>query len=332
MKTALVTTTIHVPRVLELLRKYDSDVHFFVAGDLKTPDEAEDFCVALPNCTYLSPNYQKSLGYKCSELIGWNCIQRRAIALLEALKWGAELIVTWDDDNLPMNDDYFFDFRSAFYPDYNGLQVSSGGWFNQYGTKIKHRGFPIDIGVEYLPIVMSVTNAKVGVVAGLCLGDPDIDAYTRMALRPNVVAPNELERNGYLVAPNTKCVFNSQNTAFLRQFAPAMFCAPGLGRGDDIFASLLTQRVMKDAGYQVHLGPPFAYQERNHHDLLIDLQQELFCMEHLLPVSRFIDEMPSYLANVFQTYRRYWLKCPVFSEHTRECALAFLEDCEAVMK
>ena len=41
MKTALVTTTIHVPRILELMRKYDflDDVRFFITGDMKSPTQ-----------------------------------------------------------------------------------------------------------------------------------------------------------------------------------------------------------------------------------------------------------------------------------------------------
>ena len=36
-------------------------------------------------------------------LTGWNTDRRRNFALLEALKWGADLIVSVDDDMIPMN-------------------------------------------------------------------------------------------------------------------------------------------------------------------------------------------------------------------------------------
>ena len=100
MKTALITTTINVPRVLSLYRAHDPDVMFFVAGDLKTPLETDIFCGEIDKCVYLSPELQKMHNYKSSELIGWNNDSRRNVALLEAMRWGAELIVSVDDDML----------------------------------------------------------------------------------------------------------------------------------------------------------------------------------------------------------------------------------------
>ncbi len=331
MKTALVTTTIHVPRILELMRKYDDDVYFFIAGDHKTPhNEVVELAKELRNAIYLAPIPYQGV-WKCSEIIGWNTTSRRNTALLAALEWGAEIIIYWDDDNLPMNACYFCDFQDRFSDEFNGLQVSSiNGWYNQYGALFKHRGFPTQTQITY-PTVGHVVGAKVGVVAGLCLGDPDIDAYTRMAEARHIAFVNEPSKKGYLIAPGTRCVFNSQNTAFLRQFAPAMFLAPGIGRADDIFASLITQRVMADHGYQVHIGPPFTYQERNPHDPLNDLKAEMFCYEHVLEVADFLDRMPE-TPDVLTFCRFFWGGCGIFPEQTVEAALAFLEDCESVMK
>jgi hypothetical protein len=334
MKTALVTTTIRPPRVLELMRKYDPDVRFFVAGDENSSEECVNFCTHdLENTQYLFVKDQQQ--YLCSKLIGWNCIQRRNIAVLEALKWGAEVIVSWDDDNLPINDSYFWDFERKFEFLHRGFQVSTRNrWVNQYGASVKHRGFPVDVPISK-PIISTVVDAKVGVAAGLCLGDPDIDAYTRMA-NPQCISYSDLiSTNGYVVAPDNRCVFNTQNTAYLRQFAPAMFCVPGLGRHDDIIASLLTQRVMRDAGYQVHIGQPFTYQERNPHDLLIDLKDEIWGMEHLMGIAEFIEHMPTLLGPIEPIVRgmcrNFWGGCGDLPEISREAGLAFLDDCEKVM-
>ena len=40
---------------------------------------------------------------KLSKLIGWNCIQRRNFAILEAIERGAKVIALIDDDNVPYN-------------------------------------------------------------------------------------------------------------------------------------------------------------------------------------------------------------------------------------
>ncbi|GAI53134.1 unnamed protein product, partial [marine sediment metagenome] len=107
MKLALITTTIGVPHVLSLYRELDKEAMFFIAGDRKTPhDEVRSLVSTLGNAVYYSDTDQEKLGYRSSELIGWNRIMRRNIALLEAIKYGADIIVTIDDDNIPLDRSY----------------------------------------------------------------------------------------------------------------------------------------------------------------------------------------------------------------------------------
>ncbi len=85
MKLALVTTTTSVPHVLSLFRELNASVAFFVAGDRRTPRaEVGGLSADLGNATDSSDTDQERLGYRSSEPIGWNCIQRWSIALLEA--------------------------------------------------------------------------------------------------------------------------------------------------------------------------------------------------------------------------------------------------------
>src|SRR5215472_3795893 len=105
MTTALVTTTIQVPKVLELYRRcaksaLRNDCLFFVAGDLKTPPDL------VGDYIYLPPEKQQA-DWKTSRVLPWNSITRRNIAILEALKAKADIIITVDDDNIPLNTDYF---------------------------------------------------------------------------------------------------------------------------------------------------------------------------------------------------------------------------------
>ena len=83
MKFALATTTINTPQVLALYGAYGPNVKMFVAGDTNTPQAAYDFCDRIPNCVAGRPTSQS--GWKCSELLGWESICRRNIALLEAV-------------------------------------------------------------------------------------------------------------------------------------------------------------------------------------------------------------------------------------------------------
>jgi hypothetical protein len=123
---------------------------FFISGDRKSPHkEIRSFISTLGNAVYYSDTDQEKLGYKSSELIGWNRIMRCNIALLEAIKFGADIIVSIDDDNIPLGKDYFTHFVKILTEPFSGLQVTSdNGWFNigEYmAPQIYHRGFPYDI-------------------------------------------------------------------------------------------------------------------------------------------------------------------------------------------
>lgn len=345
MKIACVTTTINVPRVLALYAKYGADVTWFIVGDMKSPhdDIARFLSQHDINSTYYSPDAQRKLGYKCSELIGWNCIQRRNIGFLEALKWGADVVVSIDDDNIPLDAGYFLNGASRFFltigPPYlnffHGLKATSpSGWFD-IGTllqpKAEHRGFPHTKRAE--PVFESITDAKVGVVAGLCLGDPDISAVTRIANGPIVHNVSEIAKAGVVVDPcDTWTVFNSQNTAIIRELVPAWFMIPHLGRADDIFASLIVQRVMRETGHVVHHGSPCVWQSRNQHDLTKDLLDELICMRQVLPLADALNAWHGPTGNVVSMTRSILVDLDeVFPKPSIEAALAFLDDCERVI-
>ena len=286
MKIALITTTIYVPRVLELYRSMDPDVIFIITGDRKTPHkETRNFIEKLGNAVYYSDSDQVKLGYKCSEIIGWNKIMRRNISLLEAMKCGAEIIISIDDDNIPLHHDYFADFKSILTSPYNGLMADSERhWFNVgdfLNPTVYHRGFPYDYRhIDLKCHLSSVCGAKVGVAAGLWLGDPDINAMERITNRPSVhQLSSELLRAGILVDESCLAPFNSQNTAYVAELAPLMMVLVGVGRYDDIWASYIAQRVMMEAGYHVYFGRPFVWQERNPHSQWSNLKDEIFGME-----------------------------------------------------
>jgi len=294
MKVALVTTTIYVPSVLSLYRELDKNVTFFIAGDRKTPHtEVKAFISMLGNAIYYSDTDQEKLGYRCSELIGWNRIMRRNIALLEAIKHGADIIVTIDDDNIPLERNYFAEFVRVLSQPFSGLQVTSDdGWFNigEYMIPpIYHRGFPYDKRhKEHTYVMRHVQGAKIGVAAGLWFGDPDIDAMVRITNRTEVYQVAEVLRRGLCVAPGLFAPTNSQNTAYLAELAPLFMVWTGVGRYDDIWASYFAQRIMRDLGYHVYYGPPFVWQERNAHNLWQNLRDEILGMEY---TPRFCDAL-----------------------------------------
>src|ERR1051326_6431974 len=96
MKKIIVTTTIHAPT--PAVEAFDAMAgwQLVVAGDLKTPKDYR-----LKNGTYLSPSDQEKIDHELSDLIGWNCIQRRNFAMLYARQLNADVVALVDDDNIP---------------------------------------------------------------------------------------------------------------------------------------------------------------------------------------------------------------------------------------
>lgn len=337
MKIALVLTTINVPTVLALYRKCDPSVHFYVMGDLKTPDL--DVCALLheiPNHSYYGYDFQSNLGYRCHNAIGPNSLARRNIGFLEALKGGADVVVTIDDDNYPISRDYFARYEGVFRWAFDGIKASGrDGWFDPgqfLVPPVVQRGFPIQ--VKHRPKFEPVIDAKVGVASGLILGDSDMDAYTRIGKAPMVGDVAMLAQVGCVVDPRTYTIFNSQNSAIRREFVPAYFMAPGVGRYDDVYASLIVQRIMREREYHVHLGQPLVLQERNEHNLITDLRAEVEGMAHVKVMADLLDSILLVGRDVVADTRVIYSALALADWYPKQAvtaAMAWLEDCEGVL-
>lgn len=295
---ALITTTINVPNVLtQWAETLAPDDHIIVAGDHKSPHGAiegllNEIAMSTGVITrYLTPTDQTR--WAVSEHLGWNCVQRRNIALLEAIKLEPDHIITIDDDNAPTSTDQLAILESYF-TDSSAIKGvdSSDGWFDGVGehsyafnpwgheTNITHRGYPqaFRFSDAVVTDVEDTTKWPIGVAAMFWRGEPDIDAAERFTHRPIV---HHVEHEGVKLLPGTWCPFNSQATMYTRELAPLMFVWPGVGRYDDIWASFLARRVMDHLGLAVYYGPPAVNTEvRNDHDVVADLEAELFGMKH----------------------------------------------------
>lgn len=338
-KTAVITTTIRVPIVLRQYAHSDSEARFFITGDRKSPhDEIRSFCQGLGNAEYYSDKDQENLGYECSETIGWNTIQRRNIAILEAIKWGADVIVTIDDDNIPLPG-YFAHVRSALLCGFDGLEVTSLqssyvniGDFNQ--PSFIHRGFPLEYRKRQAYAMNGVSDLKVGVLAGLWLGDPDIDAIERLVNAPNILNYSTVLDHGLSVAEYNFSPFNSQNTSFIRELAPLMMVLPGIGRYDDIWGSYIAQRIMWETGYRLVYGYPYVYQERNPQSLVNNLEKEIYGMGHTLAFCQDLLKVRyasrSVLGMLRETVDYLFLK-DYIPDHTRLFLVQWVRDVEKVI-
>ena len=335
MKLAVATTTIHdCTRQLRWLEACDPDVPVFVAGDEQVPAIAWG---NLPkNVRWLEIEKQQAFGYKCSPLLGTRTIERRNIAVLEALKWGAEAVIYSDTDNLPINSYYYGAFEDVLDRPFHGLEVHGrNGWFDPsrlLSPSTTQRGFPHQI--ESAWAIDPATNVNVGVASGMILGDPDVSAVERIANAPITHNMSELLRNGIVIDAETWTIFNTQNTAVLRKFVPAMLTCPQFGRYADIFSSLICQRVMREHGYAVHVGQPLVWQQRHDHDLVVDLQQEIFGMAHTIEFAGWLNSVRltnvGIISQVGDLYHSLanWRYCPA---GVPELAAAWLSDAEGVL-
>ncbi len=295
MKTAIVTTTIYVPRLLasyaDDAKKHGHNPIFIVVADKKTPPEAEAFCAELAKTSgfrveYFTVERQDEYLSRFPALkahLPWNCIQRRNVGLLYAFEEGCETIITIDDDNFRVTEDYI------------GAHVVSGerecdvistttGWLNvcttlkeKHGRTFYHRGFPLEKRHLEENWKTQTQTVRPVVNAGLWLGDPDVDAMERLYWSNEPTEATEYtSTQNYAPSKGIWTPFNSQNTAIARRAIPAYFLSPMVGRYDDIWAAYIIKRIADHLGESIVFGEPIVRQERNPHNYWKDLDNERY--------------------------------------------------------
>jgi hypothetical protein len=222
-------------------------------------------------------------------LLPWNSIQRRNLGYLYAAEQGVRTIVTVDDDNLVTDDDFLGGHGVVGRSVAVECVESADGWANVCAVLesdagvVVHRGYPLSRRHARTPWRSAVRTGRVAVNAGFWLGEPDVDAVSR------IVAPAEVRRVAPEVrlpiglAKGTWCPFNSQNTAFNIDLLPAAYLVVmgaeyrglRIDRYDDIWMSYFVRAIADHLDDLVTYGRPLVRQERNAHDVLADLRGEL---------------------------------------------------------
>ena len=288
-KTTIVTTTIRVPTFLaayaDNIRQNEcADVDFIVVGDMKSVVGTREFCQTIPNCEYLGIADQEDYLQQFPKLLAhipYGSVSRRNIGILKAYEQGADVVITLDDDNLLADPDPIKAHGIV------GTTVdiprveASTGWYNvcdhlteESNVEFYHRGFPGKHRWEYTEICNRVMLSPVVVNAGLWLGNPDVDAVTRLERPLNTISGGGC----FSLAPGTWSPFNCQNTALARKVIPAYFMSPRIGRHDDIFASYVVTRLAEHFGDVISFGAPLSNHQRSPHDLWKDLDAERWGM------------------------------------------------------
>jgi hypothetical protein len=230
-------------------------------------------------------------------LVPYDSDNRRNIGYLLSWQSGADLMISVDDDNFPADEDFLAAHSVvALGPAPATVVSTDNGWWNPclllevQPLPVYPRGFPYAARRPATTVRHSGT-ADVRINAGLWLGDPDVDAITRIAVRPEVT---RMPDGPVVLGPDTWAPVNSQNTAVHRGALPAYYF-PRMGyrhqgqaidRYADIFSGYFVQACAKHLGHSVRFGTPLARHTRNEHLLLRDLRQELTAiglLEDLLP-------------------------------------------------
>lgn len=261
-----------------------------VSGDLTTPhDEVYSVLDVIASKYGLETAYIVTDDTRTSHVVPMRSIQRRNVAILEAINRSADMITTIDTDNFPLNDTinsagigYFNSIERLFAVPYTHPVVgSSTGWAN-VGTwcypSVTYRGWPIgQQSNAYYHTHSDDRLVKVGVHSSLWLGDPDISALERLLKKPEITEVPDIT---IVLEPSIWCPFNSQATTYRRELLPLLNVWPGVGRMDDIWPSYVARHIMDHLDYTIAYGAPNVRQERHEHDVVTDLENEIIGYRH----------------------------------------------------
>lgn len=339
MSSAIVTTTINVPTVLEAYCRNlhhhghadgggtNGDVAVIVIGDRATPDGAATLARRLTAESGIPIEYwdverQRDFleAYPVLDrLLPYDSIQRRNLAYVLAASQGFDRIISIDDDNWPTDDDFLTEHSLVGTTVELATVSSSNGWFNSSSLlatdpirPLYHRGFPTSKRGTEDTVVGGRASGRVVANCGLCKGVPDADAIshldapvTALGIRPRYELP-------LAVAPGTSTVFNTQNTAFHLDLLPCLYLpAMGgrigkriVGRYDDIWMSMFVKPICDHLGDLITVGRPLVTQHRNDHDLFHDARIELPAMELTNSLVSILDRLTLTAGDYATCYRQ----------------------------
>lgn len=257
------------------------DVTFVIAGDTSS----KPFDVSKFKCRveYQEPKDQDK--FAISPIIGWKTPRRRPVAWLRAIELKPDAILSIDDDNIP-DAGYFTTWHRILSEPVKekviAKKADGAAWHNYLKTsdapiEIFPRGFPYPFrNASETEIIEGedVAPEKIGLRQGISLGDPDMDAMTRLTWPARTPLKVVKEKNYSL--QNVWSPYNMQNTVF----SPVLFGLPILwpfsGRFDDIYASFTFQRLLFTKGLATFVGDPVNHQDRGVRNIMKeDFTQEV---------------------------------------------------------
>jgi len=292
-KTIIATTTINPPTKALIKHTQIHDLPIIVAGDLKTPHEMYK---GLKNVIYLHPDEQDKKYKNLSDAIGWNKIERRNIAILEAYNMGAENIAIIDDDNIPYSD-WGKNVLLNQDVEVNYFDTPLLAFDLLYPTNQNHfwqRGYPLDLVQKRKECRVNKKTIRPMAQIDLWDGDPDIDAIMRMIYNPRFNIDSEY----FPYSSNALMPFNSQNIFVHRDAIKDYFLFTDVGRNHDIFAAY----YFTAAGHSVIVKKPSVFSDRSlgtagRYSHINDVKSEYYSVER---VSEMVKDLSKNKDNIFK--------------------------------
>ena len=272
MKKAIVITTINNPN--KCIKKWakKTEYNLVIVGDKKTPKD-----YAVYGSEVLQIEDQNKKYNKLSKLLPLNHYTRKNIGYVHAINsLSAEVIFDTDDDNFPL--DNWSDGLDLKYLELKSKHKSN--WVNIYefftNEFIWPRGFPVRLDKMLSGEVTSETEYNITISQGLVQGDPDVDAIYRLYKHDKDFM---FDKNNPLYLSLNKDTFsptNSQNTTFKKEAFPLLYLPSTVTfRYTDILRGYVILALSERWKINVGFRAADVFQERNDHDLLIDLNSEL---------------------------------------------------------
>jgi len=290
--------------------------------DYKTPTTIPEKIANFKNkgMKIVAPNideqHKLEVSHGVSKLILKNSDHRRNLGYLLAWFDEVDFVISMDDDNFPKTPNFVNEHRIRL-GKRNQVNIvnSSLGLFNncnllKNGTHIHPRGYPFSKKTNNEYIFQKTDSVNIGVNAGMWTISPDVDAISWL------ITPEKFEKiddvSDLVLAENTFCPVNSQNTALLREYIPSYYfvrmgydIGGGLNfdRLGDIYSGYFLQKVCKTLGDSVSFGMPLVTHERNAHNYLNDANNEWGCLR---TIEEFVDWLSGVKltgSTVFEVYK-----------------------------
>jgi len=301
MRKFIVITTINEPTEA-ILRYCDlKDWEIIVVGDLKTPHSK--YRKLSSNLRYLGPEDQAELYPKLSRALGWNTSCRRDIGFVEAYRSGADILALTDDDNIPL-DNWGKEIFIGKSVEVDFYELEGSIPFNPFAptnySRLWHRGYPLELSNKPMKAKKSRRAIVPLVQSNFWNGNPDVDAIERILFD----SPScEFDSSCFPFSSSSISPFNSQNTFLDRTAIPYYMLLPGIGRVDDIWGAYLMQMTLAEKRPFVVYAEATVVQDRNEHDLYIDMEQELFGSRNVMRFLRGEKVLPQVSLDAYSAYR-----------------------------